>query len=197
MTTDAFKASGLDHDTLILVWLAALVALDAPTDSYLMNLGAATQTAVRAWSESTRSSRHSHQSSGPPASSLRPPESWRYSAPALDPERPSEPLGEGASAALVRLLMDRPAVDGATSRWAGRRVPRERGHRGSRSTTERLAADGGPSPTISLEAPTPVAHSEYVRSSHSPGYTNTVETARKLRARFGAAPSHAGSRRAH
>jgi alkylhydroperoxidase/carboxymuconolactone decarboxylase family protein YurZ len=46
MTTDAFKASGLDHDTLVLVWLAALVALDAPTDSYLMNLGAATQTAV-------------------------------------------------------------------------------------------------------------------------------------------------------
>jgi hypothetical protein len=41
MTTDAFKASGLDHDTLVLVSLAALVALDAPTESYLINLGAA------------------------------------------------------------------------------------------------------------------------------------------------------------
>ena len=46
MTTDAFEASGLDHDTLVLVWLAALVALDAPTESYLMNLGAASQTTV-------------------------------------------------------------------------------------------------------------------------------------------------------
>ena len=31
---------------LVLVWLAALVALDAPTESYVMNLGAAIQTAV-------------------------------------------------------------------------------------------------------------------------------------------------------
>ena len=46
MTTDAFEASGLDHDTLVLVWPAALVALDAPTESYLMNLGAASQTTV-------------------------------------------------------------------------------------------------------------------------------------------------------
>jgi len=46
MTTEAFEASGLDHDTLVLVWLAALVALDAPTESYLMNLAAASQTAV-------------------------------------------------------------------------------------------------------------------------------------------------------
>jgi hypothetical protein len=46
MATEAFEASGLDHDTLILVWLAALVALDAPTDSYLMNLGAASQAGV-------------------------------------------------------------------------------------------------------------------------------------------------------
>jgi 4-carboxymuconolactone decarboxylase len=46
MTIHAFEASGLDHDTLMLVWLAALVALDAPTESYLMNLGAASQTAV-------------------------------------------------------------------------------------------------------------------------------------------------------
>jgi 4-carboxymuconolactone decarboxylase len=46
MATEAFEASGLDHDTLMLVWLAALVALDAPTDSYVMNLGAASQTGV-------------------------------------------------------------------------------------------------------------------------------------------------------
>ena len=46
MAADAFEASGLDHDTLMLVWLAALVALDAPTESYLMNLGAASQTGV-------------------------------------------------------------------------------------------------------------------------------------------------------
>ena len=46
MAVDAFEASGLDHDTLMLVWLAALVALDAPTESYLMNLGAASQTGV-------------------------------------------------------------------------------------------------------------------------------------------------------
>ena len=46
MTVEAFKASGLDHDTRVLVWLAALVALDAPTESYVMNLGAASQTAV-------------------------------------------------------------------------------------------------------------------------------------------------------
>jgi len=46
MTTEAFEASGLDHDVLVLVWLAALVALDAPTESYLMNLAAAGQSAV-------------------------------------------------------------------------------------------------------------------------------------------------------
>ena len=46
MSTHAFEASRLDHDTLVLVWLAALVALDAPIESYLMNLGAASQTAV-------------------------------------------------------------------------------------------------------------------------------------------------------
>jgi hypothetical protein len=30
----------------VLVWLAALAALGAPTESYLLNLGAASQTAV-------------------------------------------------------------------------------------------------------------------------------------------------------
>lgn len=39
-------ASGLDHDTLMLVWLAALVALDASTESYLMKLGVVSQTGV-------------------------------------------------------------------------------------------------------------------------------------------------------
>ncbi len=93
MTTAAFEASGLDHDTLVLVWLAALVALDAPTDSYLMNLGAASQTAVSV-ERVHQVLRRSHQSSGPLASSLRPPESWRCSGPALDPERGSHPLSE-------------------------------------------------------------------------------------------------------
>ena len=48
MTVAAFESSGLDHDMLVLVWLAALVALDAPTESYLMNLGAASQAGVSA-----------------------------------------------------------------------------------------------------------------------------------------------------
>ena len=46
MSAHAFEASGLDRDTVVLVWLAALVALDAPSESYLMNLGAASQTRV-------------------------------------------------------------------------------------------------------------------------------------------------------
>jgi alkylhydroperoxidase/carboxymuconolactone decarboxylase family protein YurZ len=46
MTTNSFEASRLDHDTLMLVWLAALVALDAPSESYLLNLGAASQVGV-------------------------------------------------------------------------------------------------------------------------------------------------------
>ena len=46
MNDDAFEASRLDRDTVVLVWLAALVALDAPSESYLMNLGAASQTRV-------------------------------------------------------------------------------------------------------------------------------------------------------
>ena len=41
MTADSIKASSLDGETLMLVRLAALVAVDAPPVSYLMNLGAA------------------------------------------------------------------------------------------------------------------------------------------------------------
>jgi hypothetical protein len=41
MTADSVEASSLDPDTLILVRIAALVAVDAPPVSYLMNLGVA------------------------------------------------------------------------------------------------------------------------------------------------------------
>ena len=48
MTADSIEASSLDADTLALVRIAALVAVDAPTVSYLMNLGAATETDIDA-----------------------------------------------------------------------------------------------------------------------------------------------------
>ena len=41
MTADSMEASGLDPKTLMLVRIAALVAVDAPPASYIMNLGAA------------------------------------------------------------------------------------------------------------------------------------------------------------
>ena len=41
MTADSIEASDLDPETLMLVRIAALVAVDAPPASYLMNLGAA------------------------------------------------------------------------------------------------------------------------------------------------------------
>jgi alkylhydroperoxidase/carboxymuconolactone decarboxylase family protein YurZ len=41
MTADSFEASSLDGETLMLVRIAALVAVDAPPASYLLNLGAA------------------------------------------------------------------------------------------------------------------------------------------------------------
>jgi alkylhydroperoxidase/carboxymuconolactone decarboxylase family protein YurZ len=41
MTADSLEASSLDPQTLMLVRIAALVAVDAPTPSYLMNLGVA------------------------------------------------------------------------------------------------------------------------------------------------------------
>ncbi len=41
MTADSIDATSLDAETLMLVRIAALVAVDAPPASYLMNLGAA------------------------------------------------------------------------------------------------------------------------------------------------------------
>ena len=43
MTADSIEASSLDPETLMLVRIAALVAVDAPTISYLMNLEAASE----------------------------------------------------------------------------------------------------------------------------------------------------------
>jgi 4-carboxymuconolactone decarboxylase len=43
MTTDSIEVSGLDPATLMLVRLAALVAVDAPPASYLLNLGMAAE----------------------------------------------------------------------------------------------------------------------------------------------------------
>ena len=42
MTADSIEASGLDDRTLMIVRLTALVAVDAPPASYLLNLAAAT-----------------------------------------------------------------------------------------------------------------------------------------------------------
>jgi 4-carboxymuconolactone decarboxylase len=46
MTADSIEASGLDARTLMLVRMAALVALDAPPASYVMNLGVAGEAGV-------------------------------------------------------------------------------------------------------------------------------------------------------
>jgi 4-carboxymuconolactone decarboxylase len=46
MTADSLEATSLDSDTLMLVRIAALVAVDAPAASYLMNLGVAAETGV-------------------------------------------------------------------------------------------------------------------------------------------------------
>jgi 4-carboxymuconolactone decarboxylase len=43
MTVASLEASELDSQTLVLVRIAALVAVDAPPASYLMNLGAASE----------------------------------------------------------------------------------------------------------------------------------------------------------
>ena len=48
MTADGIEASSLDAETLMLVRLGALVAVDAPPASYLLNLGAAGETGVDA-----------------------------------------------------------------------------------------------------------------------------------------------------
>jgi alkylhydroperoxidase/carboxymuconolactone decarboxylase family protein YurZ len=46
MTAASIQASSLDPETLMLVRIAALVAVDAPPASYLMNLGAAGEIGV-------------------------------------------------------------------------------------------------------------------------------------------------------
>ena len=46
MTADSLEASSLDDRTLMLVRIAALVAVDAPPASYLLNLGAAGEVGV-------------------------------------------------------------------------------------------------------------------------------------------------------
>ena len=48
MTADSVAASTLDPESLVLVRLAALVAVDAPAFSYLMNLRAAGELGVDA-----------------------------------------------------------------------------------------------------------------------------------------------------
>jgi len=48
MTGASLEVSGLDEQTLMLVRIAALVAVDAPPASYLMNLGAAREFGVDA-----------------------------------------------------------------------------------------------------------------------------------------------------
>ena len=48
MTADSIEASSLDAETLMLVRIAALVAVDAPPVSYMLNLGAAGEAGVDA-----------------------------------------------------------------------------------------------------------------------------------------------------
>jgi len=48
MTADSVEASDLDAETLVLVRIAALAAVDAPAISYLLNLGAASEVGVDA-----------------------------------------------------------------------------------------------------------------------------------------------------
>jgi alkylhydroperoxidase/carboxymuconolactone decarboxylase family protein YurZ len=46
MTADSMEASDLDAETLMLVRIAALVAVDAPPASYMMNLAAAKEIGI-------------------------------------------------------------------------------------------------------------------------------------------------------
>jgi len=48
MTADSIAASSLDLETLVLVRIAALAAVDAPAMSYLLNLEAASEVGVEA-----------------------------------------------------------------------------------------------------------------------------------------------------
>jgi hypothetical protein len=47
MTADSIEASGLDEQTLMLVRFAALVAVDAPPASYLMNIAAGREVGLK------------------------------------------------------------------------------------------------------------------------------------------------------
>ena len=46
MTADSIEASSLDAETLMLVRIAALVAVDAPPASYMLNLAAAKEIGI-------------------------------------------------------------------------------------------------------------------------------------------------------
>ena len=46
MTADSLEASDLDPESLMLVRIAALVAVDAPPASYLLNLGVASEMGI-------------------------------------------------------------------------------------------------------------------------------------------------------
>ena len=46
MTAESLEASSLDSESLMLVRIAALVAVDAPPASYLLNLGAASEMGI-------------------------------------------------------------------------------------------------------------------------------------------------------
>ena len=46
MTAESMEASSLDAEELMLVRIAALVAVDAPPASYLLNLGAASEIGI-------------------------------------------------------------------------------------------------------------------------------------------------------
>jgi hypothetical protein len=48
MTKASIDASGLDHKTLMRVRLAALIAVEAPPSSYLLNLGVAQKVGMKA-----------------------------------------------------------------------------------------------------------------------------------------------------
>ena len=48
MTKDSIEASSLDEKELMLVRIAALVAVDAPPASYLLNIGAASEVGIEA-----------------------------------------------------------------------------------------------------------------------------------------------------
>jgi hypothetical protein len=48
MTADSIEASSLDAEALVLTRIAALVAVDAPPASYMLNLGAASEIGIDA-----------------------------------------------------------------------------------------------------------------------------------------------------